>query len=63
MVDHAYVTAAEDISSSSVFLNRKRDIGTFFFNDGISPSARLGTGAAIGTPAGEIIRQKTSPGI
>ena len=47
MVDHAYVTAAEDISSSSVFFDRKRDIGTFFFNDGITPSARLGTSSAV----------------
>ena len=63
MVYHADIAAAEDICSSSVFLNRERDVGALFLNDVIAPSAGLGACAAVGSSAGEIIGQKASSGI
>ena len=60
MVDHADIAAAKNISASLVFFNRKRNVGTLFFDNIIAPSAGLGAGAAVGSSAREIVGQQAS---
>ena len=63
MVDHADIAAAEDVCAAAVFLDGQRDVGTFFLDHVITPSAGLRAGAAVGSPAREVIGQKASAGV
>jgi hypothetical protein len=60
MIDHADITASENISSALILFYRKLYIGALFFDNIVTPSAGLSACAAVGSSACKIIRQKAS---
>ena len=60
MLDHTKVFGIKNIGSALIFIDRQILSRTFFFYNGIFPTAWMGAGTLIGISSGKIIAEQAS---